>query len=296
MNKRFKNKFLIFLVLLFIFIFPLLIVSAAPNLEYAPMETLPGFEKTADFVTFISNVYKFGIWAVGICALIMIVIGGYMYAASGGNNASMEKAKGFITDAIVGLVLALLAYLILYVINPELVKIKMAAAVTLPTTPTVPGPPSSLPSSIETAAATLSANTNVTLSSLGDCKNTSGTAVSPSNNLSQAKNGLCSTTCNSTCKSSGTSCGGCVLLKKELLNAINTVGNTTPLTVSSLTGGQHQGSTHYSGKAADIVPSTNKSNWPATVSQFQSAGCSSFCDKGGKNVICTTADHIHVAC
>lgn len=60
-----------------------------------------------------------------------------MYAASGGNNASMEKAKGFITDAIVGLILALLAYLILYIINPELVKIKMG---TTPTTvSTTPG-------------------------------------------------------------------------------------------------------------------------------------------------------------
>src|SRR3989339_1377455 len=118
MTSRLKTKFFIFLTLLLIFIFPWLIVSAA-NLDYTPMETLPGFEKTADFTVFISNLYKFGIWTVGICALIMIVIGGYLYAASGGNNASMEKAKTFITDAIVGLILALLAYLILYVINPE---------------------------------------------------------------------------------------------------------------------------------------------------------------------------------
>jgi|GEM_PF-2137771 len=156
MIKQPQAKFLIFLALLFIFIFPLLIVSAAettktttktkgPNLIYSPMETLPGFAKTADFATFISNLYKFGIWTVGICALVMIVIGGYMYAASGGNNASMEKAKTFITDALVGLILALLAYLILYIINPELVKIKMAAAVIPPSPPTVPGPPPTLP-------------------------------------------------------------------------------------------------------------------------------------------------------
>jgi hypothetical protein len=139
MTKQFQTKFLVFLVLLFVFIFPFLIVSAAttttsgPNLTYDPMETLPGFTKTADFAVFISNLYKFGIWTVGICALIMIVIGGYMYAASGGNNASMEKAKRFITDAIAGLILALLAYLILYIINPELVKIKMGSASTATT-------------------------------------------------------------------------------------------------------------------------------------------------------------------
>jgi hypothetical protein len=80
----------------------------------------------------------FGIWTLGICALIMIVIGGYKYAASGGNNASMESAKGFITDALVGLVLALLAYLILYIINPKLIEIKMSSALTIPATTTTP--------------------------------------------------------------------------------------------------------------------------------------------------------------
>ena len=130
------------LALLFVFIFPFLIVSAAPNLKYDPMETLPGFAKTADFSVFISNLYKFGIWTVGICALIMIVIGGYMYAASGGNNASMEKAKGFITDALVGLILALLAYLILYIINPKLIEIKsLQPAPTSITTTTPTGGP-----------------------------------------------------------------------------------------------------------------------------------------------------------
>ncbi|PIP26414.1 MAG: hypothetical protein CO140_02200 [Candidatus Moranbacteria bacterium CG_4_9_14_3_um_filter_40_7] len=153
MTKNFKVKFLVFLVLLSVFIFPLLIVSAAettgPNLDYEPMEPIPGYGTTNDFATFVSNLYKFGIWTVGICALIMIVIGGYMYAASGGNNASMEKAKGFITDALIGLILALLAYLILYTINPELVKAKMAAAV--PTTPTIPGPPAELPPAVKSA-------------------------------------------------------------------------------------------------------------------------------------------------
>jgi hypothetical protein len=157
MTKKFRAKLFACLILLFIFIFPFLIVSAAPNLNYTPMEKIPGmtttteYDTNADFATFISNVYKFGIWVVGICALIMIVIGGYMYAASGGNNASMEKAKGFITDAIVGLILALLAYLILYIINPELVRIKMAVATPPTTPPTIPGPPPSLPPSTPSA-------------------------------------------------------------------------------------------------------------------------------------------------
>lgn len=93
--------------------------------NYTPMEKIPGFENqtNGDFYTYIALVYKFGIWAVGIAALLMISIGGFMYVTSAGNNSSMEKAKGVITDAIIGLILALTSYLLLYIINPDLVRI-----------------------------------------------------------------------------------------------------------------------------------------------------------------------------
>lgn len=206
MIKHLKIKFFFLLALLFIFVFPLLIVSAAPDLEYTPMEPIPGFEassvKGETFVTFISNLYKFGIWTVGICALIMIAIGGYMYAASGGNNASMEKAKGFITDAIVGLILALLAYLILYIINPELVKIKMAAAVPPPTPPTVPGPPPSLPPSTPSACQQTSsqvpsqcADASANLNTLIGCVNTELAKINKRVQISSISDGNGGLTC-----------------------------------------------------------------------------------------------------
>lgn len=291
MTKQFTIKFLVFLVLIFIFIFPLLIVSAA-NLNYTPMEAIPGFGKTADFATFISNLYKFGIWTLGICALLMIVIGGYRYAASGGNNASMERAKGFITDALVGLVLALLAYLILYIINPELVKIKMTSV----TVPVSPIPIEVAPSSsLATAATSLLTNSNIAFASSGDCKDASGATVSPASSMASAKNGNSSTFCNGTCKS-GTPCTGQVTISTKLLDTINTIGKTNSLRVSSLTGGQHAASSiHYTGRAADIVPA-DKSAWDSIVSQFGGAGCPSFCDKGGQPVSCSAADHIHVKC
>ena len=64
MIKHLKTNFLVCLVLLFVFIFSIQIVSAAPNLNYAPMEKIPGmittpeYDKDADFVTFVSNLYK----------------------------------------------------------------------------------------------------------------------------------------------------------------------------------------------------------------------------------------------
>ncbi len=47
----------------------------------------------------------FWLGAAGICAMLMIIIGGFMYSTSAGNNASMEKAKSVIADALIGLLL-----------------------------------------------------------------------------------------------------------------------------------------------------------------------------------------------
>jgi hypothetical protein len=57
------------------------------------------------------------ILAAGV-AIIYIIIGGYQYALSFGNPEAIEKAKGTITWAIIGLVVALASVLIIqYVVN-----------------------------------------------------------------------------------------------------------------------------------------------------------------------------------
>lgn len=120
MNVKIK-KYLLLSLLIAIFALPALVFG---SFDYTPMEKIPGFDATGDFSTYILAIYKFGIWTIGLSALLMIMIGGFMYITSAGNNASMEKAKGIITDAIIGIIMALSAYLLLYIINPELVKIK----------------------------------------------------------------------------------------------------------------------------------------------------------------------------
>jgi soluble lytic murein transglycosylase-like protein len=104
-------------------------VLAADQYDYRLLETLPGFFQSGtvmtDFPAFILAIYKFGIWTVGIAGLFMITIGGFMYMASAGNNATAESAKKIIQDALLGVAVALCAYLILYVINPDLTKINI---------------------------------------------------------------------------------------------------------------------------------------------------------------------------
>lgn len=102
------------------------VTAVAPaKYEYSLLEGIPGFAEagtSVDFPVYIMYLYNFGIWTIGICAMFMIALGGYMYLTSAGNTSGTGKAKGIITDAIVGLVLALASYLILYTINPDLVK------------------------------------------------------------------------------------------------------------------------------------------------------------------------------
>lgn len=141
-DTKMKIKKILIIFLLFFTLLPLL-ASAAGTFEYTPLEKIPGSDtetgKAIDFYQYVSAVYKFGIWAVGIVALFMLVFGGYTYITSAGNNSSMETAKRIITDAIVGLIMALTAYLLLYVINPDLVKMKKLTPVAGVPVPGVPG-------------------------------------------------------------------------------------------------------------------------------------------------------------
>lgn len=51
-----------------------------------------------------------------IVAVIFLIIGGFRYVVSQGNEESLEKAKGTITNAIIGIVVIVLAYIILQLI------------------------------------------------------------------------------------------------------------------------------------------------------------------------------------
>ena len=95
---------------------------------YTPMEPIPGsggVENISTFPAYIKAIYKFAVWSVGIAALLMTSIGGFMYFTAAGNNSKMESAKKVIGDALFGLIVVMIAALILYKINPDLVNINL---------------------------------------------------------------------------------------------------------------------------------------------------------------------------
>ena len=133
--KKIKTIIILSAIFLALFVFTNKIVKAAgataqpTNFQYQMLETFPGFlaaGSSPDLPTMILVIYKFGIWTVGIAGLFMLTIGGFMYMASAGNNATVTSAKGIIGDSLLGIVAALAAYLIMYVINPDLTNINIA--------------------------------------------------------------------------------------------------------------------------------------------------------------------------
>ena len=60
----------------------------------------------------IENVINILLWAIGIIAVIMIIIGGIRYATSNGDSNQVSAAKNTIMYSVVGLVIAIFAYAI----------------------------------------------------------------------------------------------------------------------------------------------------------------------------------------
>jgi hypothetical protein len=67
------------------------------------------FGATGIFTT-VTNVMLFGVGAISV---IMIIIGGLRYVVSGGNSSNVTAAKNTILYAVVGIIVAILAYAII---------------------------------------------------------------------------------------------------------------------------------------------------------------------------------------
>lgn len=74
---------------------------------------------------YVRNLFIFGLSAVGILALVAMVVGGIVYLTSAGNPGRISKAKSIIGGALAGLALLLCSYIILRLINPDLVRLRM---------------------------------------------------------------------------------------------------------------------------------------------------------------------------
>ncbi len=91
-------------------------VAQAQGLEFL------GINYSTDIGDILAGVYRFALGLIGIAALIMFVLGGVTYMTAADSQDRVKQGQTFMRNAVFGLVLALLSYLILYTINPDIVE------------------------------------------------------------------------------------------------------------------------------------------------------------------------------
>lgn len=84
------------------------------------IEGIPASDKIGGVAKMINVVVVMITAIVVMVALISIVIGGYIYMTAGGSADRVRLAKSWIVSAIIGIILALLAYTILTLINSSM--------------------------------------------------------------------------------------------------------------------------------------------------------------------------------
>ena len=97
------------------------IISAAQG--YQPLATgLPGITSVSNgnIGQYLETYFEIGISIAAALAVVMIIVGGIQYLSSDAMSGK-EEGKSKITSAIWGLLLALISFLILNTINPQLV-------------------------------------------------------------------------------------------------------------------------------------------------------------------------------
>ncbi len=73
---------------------------------------------------YINYLFIFGLGLITILALTQMIIGGITYILAAGNAARVEDAKDMIFQALFGVGILLISYLLLRTINPDLVNLR----------------------------------------------------------------------------------------------------------------------------------------------------------------------------
>ncbi|MCK4918896.1 MAG: hypothetical protein KAS01_00750 [Candidatus Pacebacteria bacterium] len=100
-------------------------VSVVGAANWDPLVKIPGIPTTGiNLSTYLVGLYNFMLSVVGIVAVMMLIVAGMRYITAAGNAASVTDAKSIAGNAVVGLLLALLSFVILKTINPDVLYLK----------------------------------------------------------------------------------------------------------------------------------------------------------------------------
>lgn len=100
---------------------PVFAASAGSQVQDG-VDAVGGDENKTDLNSFIKTIINVLLFVVGAVAVIMIIVGGIRYVTSNGEQAHVKGAKDTILYAVVGLVVAILAYAIVNFVVGSIVK------------------------------------------------------------------------------------------------------------------------------------------------------------------------------
>ena len=97
------------------------------KIDFVPLAPIPGLidkDTAKDPSKFFNALFTYGITIAGLLAVIMITVGGIQYMSS---DAVSNKTEGRerITYALMGLLLVLFSWVLLYTINPEILNLTL---------------------------------------------------------------------------------------------------------------------------------------------------------------------------
>lgn len=123
-----KKVFIIFNLLVLLLIgLPALAVDCGPGAPAGPCNPSPflvDFSKkpggSNDFLFLFTFFIQQILVVAGVLAILFLIIGGVQYLASGANEEWAEAGKKGLTNAIIGLVIIILSYILITVINNAL--------------------------------------------------------------------------------------------------------------------------------------------------------------------------------
>lgn len=98
---------------------PMALAQTAKSATWFP--TISGFGDQ-DLVVILNNVITWVLYATGAAAVTMLIIGGFQYAISRGDEKAVGKAKNTITYAIIGVVIVIIAQAIVFFVANQLLK------------------------------------------------------------------------------------------------------------------------------------------------------------------------------
>ena len=114
------------MILLTLILISLLIPNISNAQKYVPLvvdqiDQFNDLQNTTDFGTFLNGLFLFGLAIAAVLAVVMIIYGGVLYM---GSESVFNKGEGKskIQAAIGGLILALVSWLILNTINPDIIS------------------------------------------------------------------------------------------------------------------------------------------------------------------------------